>query len=82
MDLRKAFANSLSPNIKLSKSQFSKIVQSRGFLGRFLSPLLKPGLPLMKNVLQPLASSSLIPLGLTEAASDNLPNKKRMGHMQ
>ena len=82
MDLRKAFANSLSANIKLSKNQLSKIVQSRGFLGRFLSPLLKPGLPLMKNVLQPLASSSLIPLGLTEAASDNLPNKKRMGHMQ
>ena len=46
-----------------------KIGQSGGFLGRLLGPLLKTGLPLMKNVLKPLTKSSLIPLGLTVAAS-------------
>ena len=40
-----------------------------GFLGRLLGPLLRTGLPLMKNVIQPLAKSVLIPLGLTAAAS-------------
>ena len=44
-------------------------MQSGGFLGRLLGPLLKTGLPLMKNVIQPLAKSVLIPLGLTAAAS-------------
>ena len=34
-----------------------------------LGILLKTGLPLMKNVLQPLAKSVSIPLGLTAAAS-------------
>ena len=45
------------------------MIQSVGFLGRFLGPLLKPGLPLIKNVIKPLAKSVLIPLGLTTAAS-------------
>ena len=63
----KLLANNLSINIKLSKTQLSKIIQSGGFLGRLLGPLLKTGLPLMKNVLQPLAKSVLIPLGLTAA---------------
>ena len=67
-NLCKAFANNLSANTKLSKTQLSKIIQPGGFLGRFLGPLLKTGLPLMKNVLQPLAKSFLIPLGLTAAA--------------
>ena len=40
-----------------------------GFPGRLLSPLLKTGLPLIKNVIKPLAKSVLIPLGLTAAAS-------------
>ena len=40
-----------------------------GFLGRVLGPLLKTGLPLMKNFIKPLAKSVLIPLGLTAAAS-------------
>ena len=60
--------NNSTANIKLSKTQLSKIVQS-GFLGRFLEPLVKTGLPLMKNVLKPSAKSVLIPLGLTAAAS-------------
>ena len=68
-NLCKTFANNLSINIKLSKMQLSKIVQSGGFLGRLLGLLLKNSSPLMKNVLQPLAKSVLIPLRLTAAAS-------------
>ena len=45
------------------------MIQSGGFLGRLLGPLLKTGLPLMKIVIKPLAKSVLIPLGLTAAAS-------------
>ena len=37
--------NYLSVDIKLSKAQLSKMIQSGGFLGRLLSPLLKTGLP-------------------------------------
>ena len=68
-NLRKAFANYLSTDIKLSKTQISKMIQSGGFLGRLLGPLLKTRSPLMKNVIKPLAKSILIPLGLTAAAS-------------
>ena len=68
-NLRKAFANYLSADIKLSKTQLSKMIQSGGFLGRLLGPLLKTGLPLIKNVIKPLVKSVLIPLGLTAAAS-------------
>ena len=68
-NLRKAFVNNLSTNIKLWKTQISKKKQSGGFLGRLLGPLLKTRLPLMKNVIRPLAKSVLIQLGLTAAAS-------------
>ena len=51
INLRKAFANHLSTDIKLSKTQLSKMIQSGGFLGRLLGPLLKTGLPLIKNVI-------------------------------
>ena len=67
--LRKAFANNSSVDIKFSKTQLSKMIQSGGFLGRLLGPLLKTGLPLISNVIKPLAKSVLIPLGLTAAAS-------------
>ena len=67
--IRKAFANHLSTDIKLSKTLLSKMIQSGGFLGKLLGPLLKTGLPLMKSVIKPLAKSVLIPLGLTAAAS-------------
>ena len=40
-NLRKAFANYLSAYIKLSKTQLSKMIQSEGFLGRLLVPILK-----------------------------------------
>ena len=70
-NLRKSFANNSSTDIKLSKTQLFKMIQSGGFLGRLLVPLLKTGLPITwkKNVIKPLAGSFLIPLGLTAAAS-------------
>ena len=68
-NIRKAFANHSSTDIKLSKTQLSKMTQSGGFLGKLLGPLLKTGLPLMKSEIKPLAKSVLIPLGLTAAAS-------------
>ena len=45
------------------------MMQSGEFLGKLLSPLLKTGLPLIKNVITSLAKSVLIPLGLTAPAS-------------
>ena len=45
------------------------MIQSGGFLGKLLGPLLKTGLHLMKSVIKPLAKSVLITLGLTAAAS-------------
>ena len=68
-NLLKAFSNHLLADIKLSKTQLSKMIQSGGFLGRLFGQLLKTGLPLIKNVIKPLAKSVLIPLGLTAAAS-------------
>ena len=68
-NLCKAFANKSSVDIKLSKNQLSRMIQSGGFLSRLLGPLLKTGLPLIKNVIQALAKSVLVPLGLTAAAS-------------
>ena len=68
-NIRKAFAKITSTDIKLSKTQLSKMIQSGGFLGRLLGPLLKTGFSLIKSVIKPLAKSVLIPLGLTAAAS-------------
>ena len=76
--IRKAFTNNSSVDIKFSKAQLSKMIQSGGFLGKLLGPLLKTGLPLIKNVLTPLAKSVLIPLGLTAAASAGI-HKKILG---
>ena len=63
--LRNALNNNLATDIKLSKTQIKKIIQSGGFLGKLLSklagPLMKAALPLAKNV--------LAPLGLTAAMS-------------
>ena len=68
-NLRKAFGDKSSNDINLSKIQTSKMIQSGGFLGRLLWPLLKTGLPLTKNVIKPLAKSVLIVLRITAAAS-------------
>ena len=63
--LRNALNNNMSTDIKLSKAQISKIVQSGGFLGFLLSKLagtlMKVAVPLTKNILSPL--------GITVAAS-------------
>ena len=53
--IRNAFNNNTSTDIKLSKAQINKIIQSGGFLGKLLIPLLKTGFPLIKNVIKPLA---------------------------
>ena len=52
VNFRKAFANHTSTDIKLSKTQLNK-TQKGGFL-RFLAPLLKSGLLLLKSVIKPL----------------------------
>ena len=68
-NLCKAFANYLPTDIKLSKTQLSKMVQLGGLFDRLLGPFLKARLPLTKNAIKPLAESVLISLGLTAAAS-------------
>ena len=57
------------------------MIQSGGFLGKLLGPLLIIGLPLIKSVINPLAKSVLIPLGLTAAVSvaDAGVHKKILG---
>ena len=56
--LRNAINNNLTSDIKLSKVQIKKLIQSGGFLGKLLSkltaPLMKVALALAKNVLAPL----------------------------
>ena len=63
--LRNALNNNSATDIKLSKAQINKIIQSGGFLGKLLSklagPLIKIAWPLTKNV--------LARLGLTAAMS-------------
>ena len=61
--IRKAFTNNSSHDTKFSKAQLSKMIQSGGFLGKLLGPLLKTGLLLIKNVITPLVKRVLIPLG-------------------
>ena len=80
-NLGKTFVNNSSTDIKLLKTQLSKMIQSGGFLVSLLGPLLKTGLPLVKNVIKPLAKSVSIPLGLTAAASATEPaiQKKMFG---
>ena len=55
----------MSTDLKLSKAQVSKIIQSGGFLGSLLSKLAGP---LMKVAIS-LAKNALTPLGITAAAS-------------
>ena len=68
----------------MSRTQLPKTIQSEGFLGKLLGPLLKTELPLMKSVIKPLAKSVLLPLGLTAAASaaDTGIHKKILGSGQ
>ena len=66
--LCKYFTNNSSADSKLSKPQLSKMIQWGRFLSRLFGPLLKTGLPLIKNVIKPLAKHVLIPLRLTAPA--------------
>ena len=66
-----AFNNNMSTDLKLSRTQIFKIIQSGGFLGSLLSklarPLMKVAIPLAKNVLAPLsitAAASAIDAGI------------------
>ena len=63
--LRNAFNNNMSTDLKLSKAQISKIIQSGGFLGSLLSklagPLMKVAIPLAKNVLASLEITAAAP---------------------
>ena len=81
-NLRKTFANHFSTDIKLLKTHLSKMIQSAGFLGRLLGPLLKTGLRLIKNVTKTLAKSVWVSLGLTGAAwvADAGIHKKILGY--
>ena len=70
--LRNALNNNISTDIKLSKAQITKIIQSGGFLGYLLSklagPLMKVVVPLAKNILAPLeitAAASAIDAGIS-----------------
>ena len=63
--LRKAINNNLTTDIKLSKAQMKKLIQSGGFLGKLLSKLAGPSM----KVAMPLAKNVLAPLGLTAAMS-------------
>ena len=75
--LRNAINNNLATDIKLSKAQIKKILQSGGFLGKLLSKLAGP----LMNVAMPLAKNVLAPLGLTAAISaiDGSIQKKMHG---
>ena len=61
--LRKAIQNNMSADIKLPKTQKSKIIQSGEFLGKLAGPLMKVGVPLAKHILAllgfPAASSAI-----------------------
>ena len=74
--LRNAFNNNTSTDIKLSKTQITKIIQSGGFLGALLSklagPLMKVAVPLVKNVLPALGITA------TASATDAGIQKKYM----
>ena len=63
--LRNAINNNLATDIKLSKAQIKKLIQSGGFLGKLSNKLAGP---LMK-VVMPLAKNVLASLGLTAAMS-------------
>ena len=52
------------------------MVKSGWFFGRALGPLLKTGLPLMKNAIKALVKSVLVPLGLTTAAAAALSDAR------
>ena len=73
-NLRKAFANHTPTDIKLSKKQLAKM--RKGEPLRFLAPLLKSGLPLLKPVIKPLG---MLDITAAASATDAAINKKILG---
>ena len=71
--LRNNIENNLQTDIKLSKAQILKIIQSGGFLGTLLDPLLKTRLSLLKSVIKPLG---LLDLTAASTAIDAGVQKK------
>ena len=76
--LRNTFNNNISTDLKLSKAQISKLIQSGGFLESLLSklvdPLMKVAVPLAKNVLAPIgftAAVSAIDAGIQKKIHDS-----------
>ena len=63
--LRNAISNNMATDLKLSKAQIKKMIQSGGFLGKLWSKLAG----LLMKVAMPLAKKVLVPLGLTAAMS-------------
>ena len=76
-NIRKAFAKNTSTDLKLSKTQLSKMIQPGGFLGNLLGklagPLMKVAMSLTKNVLAPLGLSAVM------SAIDESIKKKMLG---
>ena len=66
--LCKTFTYNLSANMKLSTTHFSKKIHVGEFPGINIGALMKAGLPLIKNIIKPLAKSLPVPLRLTAAA--------------
>ena len=66
--------NNSATDIKLSKAQIKKLIQSRGFLGKLLvklaGPLMKVAMPLAKNVLAPLGLTAVM-----SAIDGSIPKK-------
>ena len=75
--LRNAINSNMATDLKLSKAQIKKLIQSGGFLGKLLSKLAG----LLMKVAMPLAKNVLAPLGLTAAmsATDGSIQKKMRG---
>ena len=78
LSLRKAFANHTSVDIKLTKAELTK-TQKGGFL-KFLIPLLKSGLSLLKSAVKPLGMLGLTAAGSATDAAINKKNLRSGGH--
>ena len=84
-NLRKAFSNYSSTDIKSSKTQISKMIQSGGFLGRLFGPLLKTGLTLIISndemehvikIVKSLQDSGLLLKGVSETVQNEAEEKR------
>ena len=69
--LRNAFNNNISTDLKLSKAQISKIIQSGGFLGSLLSKLAA------MKIVQALEDSTILLKGVTKTIKNETKEKRR-----